>query len=413
MMNYSWKHTVAAAITLALSLIAAPFAFSQESGALPTRLVEQVDFIGAAALPTIDSIVVVGPYGMVGLLKEQDGGLKLHRHPNPPKEDFTAVAALSDAVALVGSSSGNIYSYDGTTLTHIVKLSEYEEPVLAITAEGGSAWAVGGRGMVARSDDGKSWTELEIVDVKQPKITWHSGASESWYFGISNIDSDTIKFTGNVDGKPAVDREHYEVFSEEGYLQNNVPFDMDTPPTIEFNFNPGPPFRPGDVTWNVVLLQGENVLIAGEFGLVLQSADGGETWVRRDSVLVDSEPDVAYWLSGTQNSEKIILTGAAGVNSRSVDGGITWEIQPQPGNEGIFGISLLENGDPIVAGAVGLIGTFDGNDWAIADRTRLKLLSWLKNPVPRDDGSVLMLGGRSTAINYKDGEWTRVHVQVE
>ena len=155
------------------------------------------------------------------------------------------------------------------------------------------------------------------------------------------------------------------------------------------------------------------MLIAGEFGLVLQSADGGETWVRRDSVLVESEPDVAYWLSGTQNSEKIILTGAAGVNSRSIDGGLSWEIQPQPGNEGIFGISLLANGDPIIAGAVGLIGTFDGNDWSIADRTRLKLLSWLKNPVPLDDGSVLMLGGRSTAINYKDGEWTRVPVLVE
>ncbi|HCU89945.1 MAG TPA: hypothetical protein DGR97_08375 [Gammaproteobacteria bacterium] len=412
-MNYSWKHTVAAATTVALSLMTAPLAFSQESDALPSRLVEQVDFIGAAALPTMGGIVVVGPYGMVGLLKEEDGGLRLHRHPDPPKEDFTAVAALSDAVALVGSSTGNIYSYDGTTLKKVAKLGEYEEPVLAIAVEDGGAWAVGGRGMVSRSDDGKSWTDLEIVDVKQPTITWHSGAAESWYFGISNIDPDTIKFTGNVGGKPAVDREHYEIFSEEGYLQNSVPFDMDTPPTIEYQFNPGPPFRPGDVTWNVVLLDGESVLIAGEFGLVLQSADGGDTWVRRDSVLVNKEPDVAYWLAGTQNGEKIILTGAAGVNSLSTDGGVSWELQPQPGNEGIFGISLLDNGDPIIAGAVGLIGTFDGNDWSIADRTRLKLLSWLKNPVPLQDGSVLMLGGRSTAINYKDGEWTRVPVRVE
>ena len=59
---------------------------------------------------------------------------------------------------------------------------------------------------------------------------------------------------------------------------------------------------------------------------------------------------------------------------------------------------------------MGLIGTFDNGEWKLADRTRLKLLSWLKNPVVLDDGTVLMLGGRSTAIAYKDGEWTRIPV---
>ena len=414
MMNYRWKHTAAVATMLALSFLVAPFALAKDSAQPITRLKEQVDFIGAANLPGLDGIAVAGHYGMVGMLKLEGGTLKLHRLPDPPKADFTAVAALSDTEALIGSSVGNIYSYDGTTLTKLAKLTEYQEPILSIIAQDGKAWAVGGRGMVAKSADGKTWEEIAILDVIQPPITWEKGDAESWYFGVSNLDPDTVKFTANVGGEPASEeKEHYEVFNEEGYLQNSVAFDMDPAPTIEFKFSPGPPFRPGDVTWNVVLLDGDSVLIAGEFGSVLQSTDDGESWIRRDTHLVVDEPDTAYWLAGAQNGNKIILTGAAGVSSISDDGGATWSVQPRPGNEGIFGITLLDNGDPLIAGAVGLIGKFDGSEWTIADRTRLKLLSWLKNPIPLDDGSVLMLGGRSTAISFKDGEWTRVPVDVE
>ena len=156
----------------------------------------------------------------------------------------------------------------------------------------------------------------------------------------------------------------------------------------------------------------EQPRLAGEFGMVLQSADEGETWIRRDTVLVDREPEPPYWLSGVQQGDTMHLAGAAGVSSKSMDGGVTWHVQPRPGNEGIFGITLLDSGEPLIAGAVGLIGKLEGSTWSLADRTQLKLLSWLKNPVPLADGSVLMLGGRSTAISYKDGQWTRVPVDV-
>lgn len=412
MMNYRWKHTATVAAMLALCLLVGPLALAQSAAEKDNRQKQRVDFIGAANLPGLDGIVVAGRYGMVGLLKLESGGYKLHRYNDPPKEDFTAVASLSDSEALIGSSTGNIYLYDGTTLTLLSKITEYSEPVLAITTQNGKAWAVGGRGMMARSPDGKAWEPIEIGDVIQPTITLEEGYASSWYFGVSNIDTDTIKFSANVGGEPATE-DHYEIFPEEGYLQNSVDFDADPAPTLDFKFNPGPPFRPGDVTWNVVLLDGNSVTIAGEFGLILQSTDNGETWTRRDTHVVDHEPETAYWLTGVQDGKTLILAGAAGVSSASSDGGRTFSIQPRPGNEGIFGITLLDSGEPLVAGAVGLIGKFDGSTWAVADRTRLKLLSWLKNPVPLDDGTVLMLGGRSTAISFKDGEWTRVQVDVE
>ncbi|MEQ8230432.1 MAG: hypothetical protein RKL32_01855, partial [Gammaproteobacteria bacterium] len=66
----------------------------------------------------------------------------------------------------------------------------------------------------------------------------------------------------------------------------------------------------------------------------------------------------------------------------------------------------------VIAGAVGLIGFLEDGKWQLADRTRLKLLSWLKTPVVMPDGSLLIMGGRATAIRYKDGEFQRVPVSL-
>jgi len=411
MINNRWTRAVALLTTSVILCLSGPVA-AQDSAA-DNRTPLQVDFIGADYVKDLDGIAVAGLYGMVGLLTYEQEAWHLKPLANAPKEDFTAVARYSDGLALVGSSTGKIYAYDGNSLTELAQLSEYDEPVLDIVAVDGRAWAVGARGMVAKSTDGKEWEIVEIRDITQPTIVFHDGKPADWYFGVSNLDLDTIKFHATVGGEPAVEEEHYIMFPDEGFVQNTVEFDMDVPPTIEFIFNPGPPFRAGDVSWNAVLYDGSKLTLAGEFGMVLQSEDEGETWIRRDTKLVEGEPEPAYWLTGVQRGDTMHLAGAAGVSSASSDGGVTWIPQPRPGNEGIFGITLLENGEPVIAGAVGLIGRYDGDTWSLADRTRLRLLSWLKNPVLLDDGSVLMLGGRSTAISYKGGEWTRIPVVVQ
>jgi hypothetical protein len=47
-------------------------------------------------------------------------------------------------------------------------------------------------------------------------------------------------------------------------------------------------------------------------------------------------------------------------------------------------------------------------EWQLADRTELKLLSWIKTPVLMPDGSLLVLGGRGTAITIADGKMNRL-----
>lgn len=371
-----------------------------------------IDFIDAAYLPGNGKVIVTGHHGVVGLLDVGEDVAKLTVAGNRPDEDFTAMARLSDTEVLLGSATGRVYHSDGETITEIAALSEYDEPVLDIAVSPDAVWVVGARGLVARSTDGgKEFEVLEIRDVTQPLATFPGAQPADWYLGVSNIDVDTVEFTATRNGEPAKEEDDYILFPDEGFVQIQQQLDEDPAPTIKFTFNPGPPFRTGDVSWNVVIAQPGKVTLAGEFGMILQSDDGGETWIRRDTEIVPREPEPAYWLAGVAQGDTMWLTGAAGVSQVSRDGGVTWQDNPKPGREGIFGITLLDDGTPVIAGAVGLIGRLDGDDWNLADRTRLRLLSWLRTPVAMPDGSLLVTGGRATAIRFDGNAFTRLPVR--
>jgi len=369
-----------------------------------------VDFVDGEYMAALGGILVTGTHGLLGLLKIGPEGAELTQYPDIPTEDFTALERWSDSEVLLGSSSGNVYRFDGKTLKKLGNLSEHNEPVLDIAAEGGTAWAVGGRGMLAKTTDGESWETVTIDEVTQPQLTIPSGEPGDWYFGVSNLNMDTIKFTGTVNGKPAKLDTDYAMYPDEGFVQFINTLDSAPAPTIDFKFAPGPAFRAGDVSWNVVLFDGTNLTLAGEFGMVLQSPDGGKTWVRRDALVTPKEPEPPYWIAGTQRGASLYLTGAAGVVRESKDGGATWVQLDAPSTEGVFGVTLTKDGKPMVAGAVGLVGVMDGGKWNVADRSELQLLSWLRTAVEMPDGSMVLIGGRSTTIAYKDGGWSRIPV---
>lgn len=401
-------------LAFAVSIGLAPAYAAEESEALTDQRTPLViDFLDGTYLPGAGGIIVTGLHGLLGLLEITDQGAELTQYPNIPNEDFTSLERWSDTEVLLGTSAGKIYLFDGKTATEVGVLSEYSEPVLDIAAADGAAWAVGGRGILANTTDGKTWTRAEISVATQPQLTFPGTEPGDWYFGVSNLLPDSVVFNATVGGNPAVVDTDYTLFPDEGFIQIINPLDAAPVPTIEFDFTPGPAFSTGDVTWNVVLFDGTNLTIAGEFGMILQSPDGGQTWIRRNAVITPKEPEPPYWIAGTRQGSNLYLTGAAGVISASTDGGTTWAPLPSPGNEGVFGVRISGSGRPVIAGAVGLIGVLNGDSWALADRSELQLLSWLRTPVEMPDGSLIVLGGRYTVIEFKAGEWTRIPVTVK
>lgn len=395
--------------TLIAAAVATPaFAAREEQVDRRTPLV--IDFMDGTYLPGIGGILVAGPHGLLGRLTVGEQGAELEKFAGGEKIDFTALEKLNDNTVLLGSSTGHIFSFDGAKLTDLGKITEYDEPVLDIAVANGKAWAVGARGMIARTEDGTKWETVQVTEAAQPAIALPAANASEWYFGVSNLIMDSVQFTANKGGAPVVVDTDYTLYPDEGFMQVMNDLDAEPAPTIQFQFAPGPAFRAGDVSWNVVLFDGTNVTLAGEFGMILQSTDGGSTWTRRDAVITPKEPEPPYWITGAQNGSTMLLGGAAGAMSRSTDGGATWTRLPAPSAEGIFGVSVLSDGKPAIAGAVGMVGILDGDQWTIADRSALQLLSWIKTPVEMPDGSVIMLGGRSTVIRLKDGVWSRVQV---
>ena len=401
-------YIIAALMAMVLGQIGTSFAEGENEIDTSTM---KIDFMGAIYLPE-SGVVVAGHNGMVGVLDINGEDATLTKIEQVPNEDFTAIQKISESEALIGASNGKLFRFDGASVEFVAKVSEYEEPVLDIGHRDGVTWVVGARGMVARSKDAKEFEILDIQDVDMPRVNFPGGQPADWYLGVQNLDTETLSFKANVNGKPAIEDEHYLLYPDEGFIQVHEQLDMNPPPSVASRFAPGPPFRGGDVSWNKVMLTKGIVTLAGEFGLIIQSADGGDTWVRRNSKIVPREPEPAYWMSGMQNGNNLWLAGAAGVNAYSQDNGKTWRNNIKPGREGIFGVALANDGTPVITGAVGLIGQFKNDDWELADRTELKILSWLKNPVSLPDGSLLVLGGRATAISLKNGEYSKITVKL-
>ena len=402
------SYIVAGLMALVLGQIG--IAFAEGENEIDTSTMK-IDFMGAIYLKE-SGVVVAGHNGMVGILDVKGDQATLTKIEKVPNEDFTAIQKISESEAFIGASNGNLYRFNGESVEFVTKVSEYEEPVLDIGHRDGTTWVVGARGMVAKSENSKEFEILDIQDVDMPRVNFPGGQPADWYLGVQNLDTETLSFKANINGKPAIEDEHYLLYPDEGFIQVHEQLDMNPPPSVASRFAPGPPFRGGDVSWNKVMLTDGLVTLAGEFGLIIQSSDSGKSWVRRNSKIVPREPEPAYWMSGMQNGKNMWLAGAAGVNAYSKDNGKTWRNNAKPGREGIFGVALADDGTPVISGAVGLIGQFKNDDWELADRTELKILSWLKNPVSLPDGSLLVLGGRATAISLKNGEYNKITVKL-
>lgn len=397
------------ALLLALSL-AGGLAAQEDDVA---RFEQTMDVIDAVLLPEQKKIIYVNHQGVVGTIDVNGAAATVREILRESDEDFTCLLKMTDGQVLIGSSRGKLYRFDGDSITEVVELSEYQDPILALSVLGDTYWAAGARGLLAKSTDAKEWEIVEVGQVKQPPMPFSAGETGTLYFGVANITMDTVVISGTVGGKAAVADRDYTLHPDEGMIDILNPFDEVSAPSIAFDFQSGPPFQTGDVTWNVVLQKPDRVTIAGEFGLIFQSDDGGQSWIRRNGRITKTEAAQYYWISGHSVGDKMALGGAAGLVGTSDDQGETWVQLPRPGRDGVFGVRLSDSGKLFISGAVGLAGSLESGNWNLVDRSATNLYSWMKTFVELEDGSLLLLGGNSTALVYRDGEWERMQFTIE
>jgi photosystem II stability/assembly factor-like uncharacterized protein len=169
---------------------------------------------------------------------------------------------------------------------------------------------------------------------------------------------------------------------------------------------------PGRIGWAV----GDSV---GGYGAILQTTDGGATWVRQGRP--GEVPDVNFnAVSAVDGANAWVVGGRAILCTR--DGGRTWEQQPLPAgvptDARLFGVKAIDSN---TAWAVGkpdvLLGTTDGHTWSVMPRSDDLHLAWpvLYSDVDAADavhvwavGAAGEAGRGEAVIAFYDGvQWRR------
>jgi photosystem II stability/assembly factor-like uncharacterized protein len=194
------------------------------------------------------------------------------------------------------------------------------------TAEGRFV-AVGERGHVVHSGDGKEWSQAEVVPTRSTLTTVTSRGTDLWAGG-----HDTAI-----------------IHSEDGGVTwDLVYFDPDrAQPVMDIHF-----------------VDGQTGFVIGAYGLMMKTVDGGETW---DEFEVSLD---GWHLNGLIDlgDGRLLITGEKGFSYLSEDAGETWETIEMPYPGSMFG--AVQSGACIVA--YGLRGNIqrtcdDGLTWEELD----------------------------------------------
>ncbi|MDF0729509.1 YCF48-related protein [Pseudomonas entomophila] len=217
--------------------------------------------------------------------------------------------------------------------------------------------AVGAHGLIVVSDDaGRSWRQVPVpvsvtltaVDFPTPTEGWavgHAGsvlhtrdAGESWQL--------------QLDGKAAAQR-----------MLDALPKDAAQDPALQAQQRLAERFvkeGPDKPLLAVHFSDARHGIVAGAFGLLLSTADGGQTW--QSWVERSDNPDGYHLYAIAQSGTRIYVAGEQGVLLASVDGGGHFQRLETPYQGSFFALQMGADGEPLLAGLRGNAWRASGQD---------------------------------------------------
>jgi photosystem II stability/assembly factor-like uncharacterized protein len=159
----------------------------------------------------------------------------------------------------------------------------------------------------------------------------------------------------------------------------------------------------------------KNGLIAGEFGHLLKTSDGGQTWTPGQNTLMTPESGIvdpmdlptffgSYLLSG----QEAIVTGLDGKIARTRDGGQTWRFEPMklafPIVDPLYQPYVTKDGSSWAVGAAGEVVHLPAGqtEWTRAD-LGMQIYTWLRSVDFADPQNGWLVGGYGTILRTTDG----------
>ncbi len=242
-------------------------------------------------------------------------------------------------------------------------------------AEGGPLWAAGQSGQIAQSKDkGKTWQ-------------MQASGSKRELLGIAFANAQRGIVVGDFGTMLRTD--------DGGATWNQIPLPQDIKLPVEV----AETVDPGDVVlYGAAFADPEHVWIAGEFGVILASSDGGLTWQSQTSTVEETLFGIFF-----ADQQRGWATGIDATLLATTDGGISWHKQEVETPRG-FSLALY---DVAVRGSYGwavgnngfLLNSKDaGATWHLAKVPVQMASSWLRQVSLLPDGRGFIVGATGLVL---------------
>jgi len=326
-----------------------------------------------------------------------------------PTDRFYDVQAVSKDRAVVVGYAGKMLETRDAGRNWTVLQSGTDVALYGVRmVDDNHGWVVGQDGLIlVTSDGGKTWSKQES------NATFEEGdgtVKRAYLFNIDAVDAQNAWAVG--------DRSMLVSTSDGGqtWRARKVP--------MEGDLSGGQSLAAADpIFYDVKFLDSKNGWIVGEFGKILRTQDGGETWKEQTKSLLEGteffdllDLPTLFGLDAVTN-EKAVAAGLEAHIARTSDGGAKWGYDKVEGGEvklvdPLYDAVEFENGTGWAVGAAGqVVRTDPGSQvWTRADIGQ-DVLTWLRAVSFSDPQHGWMVGGFGLIYHTDDGGKSWLPVQ--
>ena len=255
--------------------------------------------------------------------------------------------------------------------------------------------------IVSSQDNGSNWQRTELsgrpplIDVTAcpsgeffaldaERRVWRQSADGDWQSSPIETAENTLSIHCAPNGRLWVTASFGTLFWTDGEMQQWTEFSLYE-----------------DLQFTAVRFVDEmNGFALGEFGMVIVSTDGGDSWQQREAIPNEFYPMAVDFLDTNTGW----VGGLDGVIWQTLDGGNSWERQKSVTSSPIYNIHADEHGVFAVGGSAKLVELRDGR-WQNFEGAP-KVLAFMRGLDALDNGSLLVAGGGGTlaVITLSDRE---------
>ena len=269
--------------------------------------------------------------------------------------------------------------------------------LLDVTRTDAGWFAVGERGHVLSSTDGRDWKQV-VVPTRSTLTCITAVGNDLWAGGHDGV----ILHSGDG-GKSwqAQRRDPYHLVAGQDVADRDP--------------------RQGAPIMDILFTDAQNGIAIGAYSLMLATSDGGKTWTPRQAIapsaapatpaapmqgdvfsaedlMLDEESDPHFNAIARTGDNAMVIVGERGTVLRSTDGGLSWSKLGFPYKGSMFGVLSFEGGRLLAFGLRGNVYA-SGDDGASWSKVAAQGSASLMGGVALANGGAVLVGANGTMLH--------------